>query len=107
MFNQPQKITAEERNLAISKYVLLLESINSGAWEYSPSKLKADLDAFKTTTWVQVHPLLAIIIFFIAFLLGVIPAIGFVATLLISKPGRERYEVAVLKLKNESFLKKQ
>lgn len=101
-----QKISTKERDLAISKYSLLLQAIESGSYEYSPAKLKADLDAYKLTTWVQIHPILTALIFLACCLLGGIPAIIFVAILFLQKAGRERYEVALLKLKRDNFSKR-
>lgn len=106
MIQQSQKITAAERIRAISKYPQLQQAIESGAWEYSPSKLKADLEAYTLTTWVQVHPFLTMIIFIAAFLLGMIGAVIFMAVLFFSKSGRERYELAILKLKNGTLQSK-
>ena len=100
------RITAEERAEAIAKYPLLLEAIKSGNWEYSPSKLKADYDAFAFTTWVQVHPILTTIIFIIGCVLGTVPAIIFAALLIFQKAGKERYELSVIKLRNGTLAKK-
>lgn len=105
MIKQPEKITSAERELGISQYPKLQEAIETGAWEYSQSKLKADFDAFKFTTWVQVHPFLTAIVFLFCCLLGGIPAIIFVGLLLLQKSGRQRYEVALQKLKHGNFFK--
>lgn len=105
MFKQPQKITADERNEAISKYPLLQKAIESGEFEYSTSKLNSDLQAYQLTTWVQVHPVLTGLIFLLTCALGGIPAIIFIAVLIFSKTGRENYELALVKLKNGNLKK--
>ncbi len=100
------KISSEERDVAIGQYPKLQNAIESGSWEYSPSKLKSDFDAFRFTTWVQVHPFLTALIFVTSLAMGGIPAIVFIILLVTQKAGRERYEVALHKLKhNQGFNK--
>lgn len=94
------KTTKEERDWGISQYPTLCKLIDEGKWEYSKAKLHTDCEAYKLFTWIEIHPVLSVILFLLCFPFGFIPAIFFILVLAIQKPARERYEVALGKLKH-------
>lgn len=94
------KTTKAEREWAIAQYNVLCRMIDEGKWEYSKSKLHADCEAYKMFTWWEVHPVLTALFFLLCLPIGFIPAILFVLVAMIQKPARERYEVALGKLKH-------
>ncbi len=98
------KTTEAERVWGIAKYDELCRLIDEGKWDYSKSKLKTDFEGFKAMTWWELHPVAMFFILIGGLLAGFIPLIFLMIAAFINKPARERYEVALGKLKhNRSF----
>ena len=94
------KTTKSEREWGLAQFETLSRLIEEGKWEYSISKLRADFEAYKAFTWVETHPVLAGILILLCIPIGFIPIILWVLVVSIQKPARERYEVALGKLKH-------
>lgn len=102
------RITKEERAWGLAQHETLSRLINEGKWEYSLSKLQADFQVYRMYTWIEVHPFWAalILLFYIilfspmGFLSAMIVGILFAIAVSIQRQARERYEVALGKLKH-------
>lgn len=94
------RTTKEERDWGLAQYETLCRLIDEGKWEYSISKLRADFQAYQQFTWFEIHPVLTVLIFLLCFPIGFIPVILLAIVLSMQKPARERYEVALGKLKH-------
>lgn len=94
------RTTKDERDWGLAQYEVLSRLIDEGKWEYSISKLRADFQAYQQFTWFEIHPILTVLIFLLCFPIGFIPVILLAIVLSMQKPARERYEVALGKLKH-------
>ena len=99
------RLTNEERAWGLAQLPTLESFISDGKWEYSISKLKQEHGAYSFFTWTEVHPFLSVVLFLLFIPLGFIPAILYAILLMMMKPGREQYEVHLVKLKNGHFEK--
>jgi hypothetical protein len=94
------RLTNLERNGNLSQYTVLSQAISEGKWDYSPSKLRQEFQAYQFLTWFEVHHVTAKVTFIFLILAGLLPMVVIGVALAVQRAPRERFAEHLVKLKN-------